>query len=52
MRICPKCLEVFGSSFDNYCKFCGTKTVDTESKEGQKAKERKFGEIPIERRFV
>ena len=28
MRICPKCLSVYGSSLDQFCKSDGNKTFD------------------------
>ena len=37
MRICPKCLKVYGSSFIQFCQFDGEKTFDTASLEGDKA---------------
>jgi len=36
MRICPKCLSVYGSSFILYCHFDGEKTLDTASVEAEK----------------
>ena len=30
MRICPKCLSVYGSSFIRYCQFDGEKTFAQE----------------------
>lgn len=36
MRICPKCLSVYASFADAYCRNDGRMTVDTASEEGQK----------------
>lgn len=37
MRICPKCLECYGSSFDLYCRFDGSKTFDVTTIEAEEA---------------
>ena len=35
MRICPRCLSVYGSSRDLYCKEDGERTFDTASIEAE-----------------
>jgi len=35
MRICPKCLSVYGTTYFLYCQFDGERTFDTASIEGE-----------------
>lgn len=37
MRICPKCLNVYGQSITMYCHFDGERTFDTESIEAEES---------------
>ncbi len=40
VRICPKCLKVFGSVFDQYCNLDGTKTLDSDTEEAKETVKR------------
>ena len=40
MRICPRCLSVYGTSINLYCQFDGNKTFDIASIEGEEPSKR------------